>query len=146
MKFHLLTFLIATQILATGCSSLLTSESEPMLLQEGLVDSNLIQLQETDKDECLQAADIQVTARKPWPFILEHAALGAVIGSATGAVSGSIFGEVGESVASGAAVGTLVGTVQSIMDLNRRTPSYERFVEHCLHQKGYQVIGWQDPE
>ena len=73
--------------------------------------------------------------------------VGAAVGAASGAVGGAIGGNVGEGAAVGAATGAtagLVGTMFGWMfQRSEPDPVYRTFVETCLHDKGYQPIGWQ---
>jgi hypothetical protein len=40
-------------------------------------------------------------------------------------------------------VGGVIGVLKGMSEMNDRSPSYERFVEHCLQKEGYEVIGWK---
>jgi hypothetical protein len=71
-------------------------------------------------------------------------AVGGAIGAATGAVGGAIWGSAGRGAATGAAVGATSGLLGSLF---RRAPGEDpverRFVERCLTERGYDVIGWR---
>ena len=65
---------------------------------------------------------------------------GAGIGAVAGAVSGGGAGRgAGIGAAAGATAGLLYGAVKSA----GASPIYKRFVDRCLSDMGYQVIGWQ---
>jgi len=68
---------------------------------------------------------------------------GAAIGAAAAAV-GSLLrkGNVLEGAAAGAAVGGTAGAVRGAMD-NDIDPTYRNFVQRCLSERGYEVIGWK---
>jgi hypothetical protein len=72
----------------------------------------------------------------------EDVAVNTGTAAASGAARGAVWGHPGKSAAAsaaGAATGTIVRTV-----LRPRTnPTHRRFVETCLRNKGYQVVGWQ---
>ena len=65
---------------------------------------------------------------------------GAAVGAGGGAVSG---GGAGRGAAIGAAVGATAGAVHGTAKSVGPSPIYKNFVDHCLRDKGYQVIGWQ---
>jgi len=76
-----------------------------------------------------------------------NTAVGAAVGGASGAVGGAIWGNPGEGAAVGAASGATAGLLGTMFGwMFRRSepePVYRNFVETCLADKGYQVIGWQ---
>jgi len=68
--------------------------------------------------------------------------VGAAVGAATGAVGGAIWGHAGRGAATGAAVGATSGLIGSIF--RRSDDSVKRrYVERCLTERGYDVIGWR---
>lgn len=77
-------------------------------------------------------------------------ARGAGVGAATGAVASAvgalITGRGGEGViragAAGAAVGGSAGAVQGAFRNDRPSATYRNFVQRCLGDKGFEVIGW----
>ncbi len=76
----------------------------------------------------------------------KNVAVGTAVGAATGAVGGAIYGNAGEGAAAGAAGGATAGLVGTLFGWMFRKsepePVYRNFVETCLHEKGYQPIGW----
>jgi hypothetical protein len=62
------------------------------------------------------------------------------VGAVAGAVSG---GGAGRGAAIGAATGATVGAVHGTFKSAGPSPVYKRFVDHCLRERGYEVIGWQ---
>ena len=75
---------------------------------------------------------------------------GAGVGAATGAVASAvgalITGRGGEGVvragAAGAAVGGSAGAVQGAFRNDRPNSTYRNFVQRCLGDRGFEVIGW----
>jgi OmpA family protein len=68
----------------------------------------------------------------------------AAVGSAAGAVGGAVAGNPGVGAAAGAAAGATSGLIHGIFHAHRNpSPIYRRFVERCLADKGYEVIGWE---
>jgi outer membrane lipoprotein SlyB len=66
------------------------------------------------------------------------AAGGAVIGGAAGAVTGSL----GRGLGVGAATGAAAGLVHGIIQASEPSPIFKNFMNRCLQEKGYEVIGW----
>ena len=80
------------------------------------------------------------------------AAVGGATGGATGAVGGAVHGAmsgrgagVGAAVgaATGAAAGATAGAVHGAVKQTEPSPVYKEFVNRCLRERGYDVIGWQ---
>ncbi len=71
-------------------------------------------------------------------------AIGAGIGAAGGAVGGAIVGDAGIGAAVGAASGAVWGALTSLF-AGGESPSeaYVNFVNRCLQEQGYEVVGWQ---
>ena len=71
-------------------------------------------------------------------------AVGGVGGAAIGAVGGAVSGGgAGLGAAVGAAVGATAGVVTGAARSIEPSPTYKSFVDRCLQERGYQVIGWQ---
>ena len=91
-----------------------------------------------DINQCENEADKFVNSSKG-KRILKEGGKGALLGGIIGAAIGLITGDVGEAVAIGAVsggVGSAASAGLSPDELNRR------YVNYCLQQKGYKVIGW----
>lgn len=67
---------------------------------------------------------------------------GGVVGGAGGAAVGAIYGNAGRGAATGAAYGATTGFIRSLFTRDRPHPTYVRFVNRCLRDKGYDPIGW----
>ena len=74
-------------------------------------------------------------------------AAGAGIGAAAGAVGGAISGAAGRGSVIGAASGVVWGLLTGIFSAafgpSHPPEAYTNFVNRCLHEKGYEVTGWQ---
>jgi outer membrane lipoprotein SlyB len=69
------------------------------------------------------------------------AVIGGVIGAAAGAVRSG--GSVSNTAATGAAMGAAGGTTKGIIDSNDPSTIYKNFVNRCLSDRGYDVMGWR---
>jgi hypothetical protein len=70
-------------------------------------------------------------------------ATGGAIGAATGAVGGAVAGNAGQGAAIGAATGATATLIRNLLDEPAPNPAYRGYVERCLRDRGYDVIGWQ---
>ncbi|MGB5639608.1 MAG: hypothetical protein WBM63_10835, partial [Sedimenticolaceae bacterium] len=55
---------------------------------------------------------------------------------------GLVSGNAGERAAAGALAGGSAGAVKGGIDSTRISPTFQRFVQRCLKDRGYEVIGW----
>jgi hypothetical protein len=67
----------------------------------------------------------------------------AVRGAALGAIAGAIGGNTGRGAAAGAAVGGTVGVVGGVREKGDGNPEFQKYVNYCLEEKGYKVLGWK---
>ncbi|WP_408097731.1 cell envelope biogenesis protein OmpA [Peredibacter sp. HCB2-198] len=91
-----------------------------------------------DVDQCIADADAYLESSKG-KQVAKGAGAGAAIGAAMGAVSGMFTGNMGRGVVRGGAIGAAGGGAAGAVkpdELKRR------YVNQCLAEKGYQVIGW----
>lgn len=72
-------------------------------------------------------------------------AIGAGAGAASGAVGGAISGSAGTGSMIGAASGAVWGLISSLFSWGSSGPSqaHVNVVTRCLHERGYEVAGWQ---
>ncbi len=96
----------------------------------------------SDISHCMALADQYISEPDIYETALKDGVTGAVIGAGTGAVSGAIFSNAGRGTAAGAAVGGILGILNALRSSNDYSPSYQRFVEHCLQKEGYEIVGW----
>lgn len=91
-----------------------------------------------DIDQCMADADAYLETSEA-KKIAKGAGGGAVVGAAMGAVFGAFTGNLGSGLARGGAIGAAGGAAGSAI-----TPDElkHRYVNHCLGEKGYQVLGW----
>lgn len=92
--------------------------------------------------DCLQAAE-RDGAQGGQPGVVAQTAGGAVIGAVVGGAVGSVFGEAGDGARAGAAQGGATGLMRGVFGRQRPSPLTRRYVERCLDEQGYEVIGWR---
>ena len=133
---------------AIGC----TTPQRPVLYPNATLEKVGREEAQRDIDACLAAA--QQDVGKGNDSDAERIAKGTARRTATGAATGAAVGAaVGRSAARGAAGGaagaaahTVVG---AILNPERRRggpePVFRHYVDRCLHERGYDVIGWRRP-
>jgi hypothetical protein len=95
-------------------------------------------------EECDRFARESGTAPGGGDRTVRQGATGAAVGGATGAVAGAIGRRnVLDSAAAGAAVGGTAGAVHGATRSDEPNPVYKGFMDRCLRERGYEVIGWQ---
>jgi outer membrane lipoprotein SlyB len=94
-------------------------------------------------DDCLQKAAASGYASNPGGKVAGSTAVGAAAGAAVGAAIGAAGGYAGRGAAMGAAGGGTGGLIRGLFHSRDLDPVQRRFVEQCLKEKGYEVIGWQ---
>jgi uncharacterized protein YcfJ len=100
-------------------------------------------LAEEDVDACLERAEAHVGNTQPAARTARSTGIGAAVGAAVGAVVGAITGRPGRGTAIGAASGGTGGMARGILRSRRNDPVFQRFVERCLRDLGYEPIGWR---
>lgn len=91
-----------------------------------------------DIDKCIADADEYLESSKG-KKIAKSAGAGAAIGAAVGAVSGMFTGNFGSGLMRGGAIGAAGGGAAGAMSPDQIK---RRYVNQCLGEKGYHVIGW----
>jgi outer membrane lipoprotein SlyB len=91
-----------------------------------------------DVEVCLKEADEYLKSSKG-KQVAKSAGTGAAIGAAIGTVGGMFTGNLGRGIIRGGAMGTAGGAAAGAMSPDQLK---QRYVNQCLNEKGYQVIGW----
>lgn len=99
-----------------------------------------------DADACMgQARAAGLNPQEKDNAVLQGAGKGAAVGGVAAAVGALVRGKgverVVESGAAGAAVGGSAGAVAGAFH-EKPSSTYRHFVQRCLKDKGYEVIGW----
>lgn len=68
---------------------------------------------------------------------------GGVRGAALGALGGAIMGNAGRGTGAGAAIGGTKAVLDNRKESREGSPQYRQYVEACLDDLGYKVVGWK---
>ncbi|HOD28612.1 MAG TPA: cell envelope biogenesis protein OmpA [Syntrophales bacterium] len=70
-------------------------------------------------------------------------AISAGGGAIVGGVAGAVVGHLGRGVGVGAATGAAAALVRGVIRASEPSPLFKSFMDRCLQERGYEVIGWQ---
>ncbi len=128
--------LLAVLFLA-GCAS-----ARPVIYPNATSELRGKAAQDAAVQACIQRADSADLSRGG-NDVARSTAGGAVVGSVGGAAAGAVYGNVGRGVGAGAAAGAATGLVTGLFRGNQPSPIYMSYVNRCLADQGYEVVGWQ---
>lgn len=137
MKRQALIAALLITAMLTGCSK------QPVIYPNDHYKAVGSEKAQLDIDDCIKLANDADAQGNLAEEVAKRAGTTAVIGGATGAVVGAIGGSALRGSLIGAAAGGTAALVSSAFKGPENSPVYRRFVELCLYEKGYQVLGWQ---
>jgi hypothetical protein len=127
-------------LLLAGCSS---GPKRPLFYPNAHFERVGPAQSEQDVAACMRKADNAGVGRNKDGQVGERAAKGAVLGGIGSAAWGLVRGDAGERALAGAAAGAATGAAVGGFESAEMNPTYQRFVERCLRERGYDVIGWE---
>ena len=130
---------LAVTTLIAGCAS----TSEPVLYPNNHLQQAGGAQARADIAECRRLASGYGVAETRDGQVVSGAAGGAAVGGASAGAWGLVRGDAGERALAGAAAGAAAGTVRGAMRSSGTSSVYRNFVQKCLRDRGYEVIGWQ---
>jgi hypothetical protein len=139
MKTRTLSILLASALLGACASS-----ARPVLYPNGHLKQVGDARAEQDIEQCRQLAESSGAEAHDAGRAARPAAQGAAVGAAVGGVGSAIRGHnVGGGLLAGAAIGGAAGGVRGAFKAGDVSPLHRNFVQRCLHERGYDVIGWK---
>jgi uncharacterized protein YcfJ len=133
-NFAIVISLIAIAVLISACT-----EKRPVLYPNATYKAAGETVARSDIDDCIQLAADHGHATDSGKNVAGSTAKGAAVGGAVGAVTG----RPGRGLAAGAAGGGAGGLARGAMKSGDPDEIERRFVEQCLRDMGYKVIGWK---
>jgi len=131
--------LIAAALIAlSGCAT-----QRPVLYPNAKYNRVGPEVAQRDIDDCIQMAESHGVTHDSGGKVAKSGAAGAVVGGAAGAGAGAVRGNVGHDAGVGAAAGAAAGVARGTMRSGEPGQVYKGFVQRCLSEKGYDVIGWK---
>ena len=124
-----------------GCAS---QPRQPVLYPNNHLKSVGEQTAQQDIAACIELARSSSVNENRDGEVGRKAAGGAAVGGTSAAAWGLVRGgDVGERALAGAAAGATAGAVRGGLQSSETSPVFMNFVNKCLSDKGYSVIGWQ---
>jgi uncharacterized membrane protein len=124
-----------------GCAS---SAKRPLLYPNEHLNQVGQQAAQQDINACMQLARASNVNENKDGEAGRKAAGGAAVGGASAAAWGLVSGgSVGNRALAGAAAGATAGAVSGGLQSTETSSLYMNFVNKCLSDKGYSVVGWQ---
>ncbi len=93
--------------------------------------------------DCRRKADAANVDDSQAGAVAKSTGVGAAVGAATGAAVGAVLGNAGRGAAAGAAGGGAQGLIGGMFRSSGPSPLYKSYVDRCLRDQGYEVIGWK---
>ena len=125
-------------ILLLVLMSFTSCASRPKLYPNQKLKSVGKEIAKKDIDKCIAEAEDYLESSKG-KKIAKGAGAGAAIGAAMGTVGGMFTGNMGRGLLRGGAIGAAGGGVAGALSPDEIK---KRYVNQCLAEKGYQVLGW----
>ena len=140
--------LAAVLVALTGCAATgpHSPAARPVIYTANAPSPAAQSQQQAATDDCIGRAQAQgLTPDEKNNEAANRAGKGAAVGGVAAAVGALVTGRNVEGVirsgAAGAAVGGAAGGVSGAMN-ERPSATYRNYVQRCLGDKGFQVIGW----
>lgn len=95
-----------------------------------------------DIDECIELAASHGHGTDVAGRAATRTTEGGAVGAATGAAAGAVLGNAARGSAVGAAAGGARSLVRGLFAWRDPDPIERGFVQECLGERGYRVIGW----
>ncbi len=137
-KFMIVILLIGITVFLSACA-----KKRPVLYPNTTYKAAGETVAQSDIDDCIQMAADHGHATDAGKNVATSTVKGAAVGAAVGGAVGAVTGRPGRGLAAGAAGGGAGGLARGAMKSGDPDQIERRFVEQCLRDKGYQVIGWK---
>ena len=136
--------LVVVLVAATGIIACASSAKRPALYPNSHLNQVGDHVAQQDINACLELARSSAVNESKDGQVGRKAAGGAAIGGASSAAWGLVRGgDVANRALAGAAAGATAGAVSGGLQSTETSPVFMNFVNKCLSDKGYSVIGWQ---
>ena len=143
MNIHMLSVSIPVVLIMlsiAGCSG----GRRPILYPNSQYELRGKVVADRDVNECIRRAREFGTESDSGSALARDTIGGAAIGGASAAAWGAVRGgDVWERAAAGAAAGGAAGLVRGALRSGEPSAVNENFVQRCLRDRGYDVIGWK---
>ncbi|MEZ7196983.1 hypothetical protein [Pseudodesulfovibrio karagichevae] len=127
-----------------GCLLAGCGPKRPVLYPNAHLDEVGMQVVQVDIDDCIMKAEAAGANATDTGAAVGNVARSGAIGTAAGAVFGAIMGNnVGRAAAATGGAAAAGSAVNEGFKSGDPTTIHKNFVDRCLREKGYDVIGWK---
>jgi outer membrane lipoprotein SlyB len=138
MKLYRVVVITITAIWIGACAT-----QRPVFYPNATLQQRGESMAEQDIDACMEYARVQGIENEQAGRIASSTAKRGAAGGAAGAVGGAIAGHAGRGAAIGSATAATWGLMQGLFSSSAPDPLFRSFVNVCLQNRGYQLIGWR---
>lgn len=129
---------VAALMVLSGCAT-----QRPVLYPNAKYKQVGAEVAQRDIDDCIRMAESHGVTPGGGDRVARRGAEGAAVGGAAGAAAGAVRGNVGQGAGVGAAAGAAAGATRGAIHSGEPGSVYKGFVQRCLRERGYDVIGWK---
>jgi len=119
------------------------SASRPVLYPNARLNQGGAAVGRAAVEDCRRQADAARVDDGQAAEVAKSTGIGAAVGAATGAAVGAVLGNAGQGAAAGAAGGGSQGLIGGLFRSSGPSPLYKAYVDRCLRDQGYEVLGWK---
>lgn len=138
--------LLLTCLVLAGCASNGAGSSRPVLYPNAAYNRVGDVQAQNEVAACQSRASAAGLRAEQGRQVAQRAGEGAAVAGVASAVGALVFGRGAEgalrSGVGGAAIGGAAGATQAAVRGGQLNPVYRSFVQRCLSEKGFDVIGW----
>jgi len=131
---------VALLALSVGCS---TAAKRPVFYPNNHIKQVGQAQARRDTNACMALADKYEVSRTKDGEVATRSVEGALLGGVSAGAWGIVRGDAAERAAAGALAGGSAAAVKGGIESTRISPTFQRFVQRCLREKGYDLIGWE---
>jgi len=128
----------AVLLVLSGCAA-----QRPALYPNAKYNQVGPEVAQRDVDDCIRLAEQHGITHSSGEKVARSGAEGAAVGGAAGAAAGAVRGDVGRGAGVGAAAGAAAAATRGAIHSGEPGSVYRGFVQRCLRERGYDVIGWK---
>jgi len=135
-------FFLVSILILSGCSN---PPKRPVVYPNAKATSAGPAQVARDVEACMTLARQYGIGETRQDNIARDTATGALLGGVAAGTWGLVRGDATERAAAGAAAGAATAATRSVITSteNRLNPTFQGFVQRCLSERGYEVIGWE---
>ena len=134
--------LLVSTLILWGCSNV---PQRPVMYPNAKATSAGQAQMRRDVEDCMALARQYGVRETRQENIARDTASGALLGGVAAGTWGLVRGDAAERAAAGAAAGAATAATRGVIrsSENRPNPTFQGFVQRCLTERGYEVIGWE---